>query len=200
MRLRAALLGLALVTTAALAVAWARTPRLSGDEERSAPGFDRVERIIATQDRSNPTPGLVLAKVPPVGKGRLVLSDAKWRRRLAPESYDVLRRAGTERPFDSPLLGVREDGEFVCGGCGAPLFEAHAKFDSGTGWPSFYRPVAQGAVWYRLDSSGGLRNTEALCARCDGHLGHVFADGPKREGGFRYCIDGAALRFVPKGR
>ncbi|MEO1329554.1 MAG: peptide-methionine (R)-S-oxide reductase MsrB [Pseudomonadota bacterium] len=118
-------------------------------------------------------------------------SDAEWREILSPEQYRILREKGTERPFSHQGFepGVRT---FMCAGCGAPLFEKDAKFDSGSGWPSFTRPIAEDAVAEELDVSHGMRRTEVLCARCGGHLGHVFPDGPGPEG-LRYCINGMAL-------
>jgi peptide-methionine (R)-S-oxide reductase len=129
---------------------------------------------------------------------RLELTDDEWRRRLTPEQYEVLRRHGTERPFTGCFLGTKDPGTYVCAGCGNPLFEAGGKFESGTGWPSFTRPIAPGAVAEREDRSYGMTRTEVLCARCDGHLGHVFPDGPPPTG-LRYCINGVAMRHVPEG-
>lgn len=121
------------------------------------------------------------------------LSDEEWRGRLGAAAYRVLRREGTERPYSSPLNAEHRAGRFACAGCGAPLFSSSAKFDSGTGWPSFFRPLA-GAVGESRDWTLGLPRTEVHCARCGGHLGHVFSDGP-RPTGLRYCMNGVALRF-----
>jgi peptide-methionine (R)-S-oxide reductase len=118
---------------------------------------------------------------------------AEWRRALGPERFAVLREGATERPFSSPLDKEHRRGAFVCAGCGLPLFSSAAKFDSGTGWPSFFRPMS-GAVVTRTDRSFGMIRTQVLCRRCGGHLGHVFRDGPKPTG-LRYCINGLALRF-----
>jgi len=120
---------------------------------------------------------------------------AEWRKRLGPARYAILRQGGTERPFTSPLNKEGRRGTFTCAGCGLPLFSSAAKFESGTGWPSFFRPLAN-AVVTKTDRSLMLSRTEVLCRRCGGHLGHVFRDGPKPTG-LRYCINGLALRFVP---
>jgi len=120
---------------------------------------------------------------------------AEWRRMLGPLRYSVLREAGTERPFTSALLKEHRRGTFVCAGCGLPLFSSATKFESGTGWPSFWRPLS-GAVVTRTDRKLVFERTEVLCARCGGHLGHVFQDGPKPTG-LRYCMNGLALNFRP---
>jgi peptide-methionine (R)-S-oxide reductase len=122
------------------------------------------------------------------------LSDAEWRRRLSPQAYAVLRRGATERAGSSPLDREHRRGTFRCAGCDHPLYSSAAKFDSGTGWPSFFRPLA-GAVGTREDDTLFTRRTEVHCRRCAGHLGHVFNDGP-RPTGLRYCMNGAAMRFV----
>ncbi|WP_277184746.1 peptide-methionine (R)-S-oxide reductase MsrB [Caballeronia sp. BR00000012568055] len=120
-------------------------------------------------------------------------SDAGWRRRLSSEQFRVLRRGATEPPFASPLLNERRDGLFECAGCGLALFSSAAKFDSGTGWPSFFMPM-DGAVSTHVDTDLGMPRIEVHCRRCGGHLGHVFDDGPKPTG-LRYCLNGAALKF-----
>lgn len=124
-------------------------------------------------------------------------SDEEWRRSLTPEQYSVTREHGTERAFTSPLLNEKREGMFKCVGCGAPLFESDTKFESGTGWPSFYAPAATDAVSEHTDGSFFMRRTEIRCATCDAHLGHVFPDGPKPTGQ-RYCMNGCALTFDPK--
>ncbi len=129
---------------------------------------------------------------------KLVLSDEEWRRRLTPEQYDVLRSHGTERPGSGCYLGTHAPGTYVCAGCGNPLFRSGQKFESGTGWPSFTQPVGPEALATIEDRSYGMRRTEVRCARCDGHLGHVFPDGP-RPTGLRYCMNSVALRHVPEG-
>lgn len=123
------------------------------------------------------------------------LSDAEWRRRLSPEAFAVLRRQGTERPFSSPLLAEKRAGMFVCAGCRLPLFSSETKFESGTGWPSFWKPLA-GAVVTQLDFRLIVPRTEYHCRRCAGHQGHVFKDGP-RPTGERWCNNGVALLFEP---
>jgi peptide-methionine (R)-S-oxide reductase len=129
---------------------------------------------------------------------RLVLSDEEWRRRLTREEYEVLRRHGTERAGTGCLLGTKDPGTYVCAGCGNPLFRSGRKFDSGTGWPSFTEPIAPDAVRTSEDRSYGMSRTEVRCARCDGHLGHVFPDGPPPTGR-RYCMNSVAMRHVPEG-
>jgi peptide-methionine (R)-S-oxide reductase len=120
---------------------------------------------------------------------------AEWQKLLGPERYAVLREAATERPFTSPLLGEHRRGIFICAGCALPLYSSATKFESGTGWPSFWRPLAN-AVVTRPDHSLMMERTEVLCRRCGGHLGHVFDDGPKPTG-LRYCMNGLALQFRP---
>lgn len=122
-------------------------------------------------------------------------SPAEWRKLLTTAQFEVLRGHGTERPFSSPLDHEKRKGIFACGGCDLPLFSSDAKFDSGTGWPSFYQPIAN-AVATSDDTSYFMHRTEVHCRRCGGHLGHVFDDGPKPTG-LRYCINGVSLKFVP---
>lgn len=128
---------------------------------------------------------------------RIERSEAEWRRILSPEAYRVLREHGTERAGSSPLNHEKRRGQFLCAGCGRPLFSSEAKFDSGTGWPSFFEPLHESAIGTSEDRSWFMRRTEVHCAECGGHLGHVFSDGPKPTG-LRYCINGLALTFRPE--
>jgi peptide-methionine (R)-S-oxide reductase len=125
-------------------------------------------------------------------------SEQEWREQLSPEQYEVVRNKGTEAPFTSELNDVKDAGDFVCVACGQPLFSSENKFDSGTGWPSFDRPMDDEAVETEADNSLLMRRTEVLCSRCDAHLGHVFDDGPADTTGQRYCINGCALEFKPE--
>ncbi len=126
------------------------------------------------------------------------LTESQWREKLTPAQFYVLRESGTERPFTSPLLKEKRDGVFVCAGCDLPLFSSATKFESGTGWPSFWQPINRDHVIDKSDMALGMMRTENVCARCGGHLGHVFEDGP-RPTGLRFCINGEALKFVPQG-
>ncbi len=129
-----------------------------------------------------------------VTTNRLVLTEAEWKKRLDPEAYRIMRDHGTERPFTCGLLVDQGDGVYSCAGCETALFDSRHKFDSGTGWPSFYQPVHSLNIGTTTDYLIGYARTEVHCARCAGHLGHVFPDGPKPTG-LRYCINGAALTF-----
>lgn len=162
------------------------------------------------QDRRDFLKGLALLAVLPLvaravwatdtlGKvgGKLIMSNADWKKKLTPQQYDVLREEGTERPFSSPLNDEHRKGEFVCAACDQELFDSKAKFDSGTGWPSFYQPIAKGAVETTTDYKLLAPRTEVHCARCGGHLGHVFNDGPQPTG-LRYCMNGVAMKFKPE--
>jgi peptide-methionine (R)-S-oxide reductase len=128
-------------------------------------------------------------------KYEVMHTDAEWREILTPGQYNILREAGTEEPFSSPLLNEHRKGVFHCAGCALPLYSSATKFDSGTGWPSFYQPLPN-AVLTSDDDSLGMDRTEVHCRRCGGHLGHVFPDGPPPTG-MRYCMDGLALTFTP---
>jgi peptide-methionine (R)-S-oxide reductase len=125
-------------------------------------------------------------------------SEEEWRQELTPEQYEVVRNKGTEAPFTSELNDNKEAGTYVCVACGQPLFDSENKFDSGTGWPSFDRPMDDEHVDTEADNSFLMRRTEVLCSRCDAHLGHVFDDGPADTTGQRYCINGCSLEFKPE--
>lgn len=125
-------------------------------------------------------------------------TDAEWRASLTPEQYRILRQGGTEPPWSGELLNMKDKGEFRCAACGEPLFSSDTKYDSGSGWPSFTAPVAKQSVTEDSDESHGMVRTEVRCAKCEGHLGHVFPDGPGPEG-LRYCINSASLKFAKPG-
>jgi len=139
-------------------------------------------------------PGVVSVDLTP--QPTFKLTDAQWRQRLGPERYAVLRQAATEPPFSSPLDHEHRAGTYRCAGCELPLYSSQTKFDSGTGWPSFWQPLPH-AITTREDTSLMMMRTEVLCRRCGGHLGHVFDDGPQPTG-LRYCMNGLALHFVPR--
>jgi peptide-methionine (R)-S-oxide reductase len=136
------------------------------------------------------------------GKGakgieKVIKTDAEWKQILTPDQYQVTRRKGTEAPYSSPLNEIHEQGIFECVACELPLFSSKNKFDSHTGWPSFWQPIAKQNIHEQIDRSLSESRTEVLCARCDSHLGHVFDDGPPPTG-LRYCMNGVALKFVKK--
>lgn len=141
-------------------------------------------------------PLLAHAEQPAEKRFAVMKSDAEWKKELTPEQFSVLRKHGTERAGTSPLDKNYAPGMYNCAGCGLPLFTSDTKFDSGTGWPSFFAPL-DNAVGTQIDKSFFSTRTEVHCSRCGGHLGHVFEDGP-RPTGLRYCMNGVALKFVPK--
>ena len=128
---------------------------------------------------------------------KVIKTEAEWRQELTPEQYRITREHGTERPFSHPYNGEKQQGMYKCVSCGAPLFASDTKYESGSGWPSFYAPVAKDAVHEHHDVTHGMRRTEVRCAKCEAHLGHVFNDGPNPTG-LRYCMNGTALKLDPE--
>jgi len=128
---------------------------------------------------------------------KVTKTDQEWRAQLTPEQYAVLRQHGTERPFAGEYVHTKADGTYHCAACGQALFASGTKFESGSGWPSFWDVIEQGNVELRVDTSHGMRRTEVLCSRCGSHLGHLFEDGPRDQTGLRYCINSVALKLEP---
>lgn len=135
------------------------------------------------------------ARSSPKRADKVVLSDEEWRKRLTPTQFDILRKHGTEAAFCGVFHDNKKTGLYRCAGCDLPLFASSTKFDSGTGWPSFFQPASKESVWLRSDRSFGMIREEVLCSRCDGHLGHVFDDAPQTKTGLRFCINSDALKF-----
>ena len=129
---------------------------------------------------------------------KITKTNQEWREQLSDQQYHILREAGTERPFTGEYVDTEGDGEYVCAACGSDLFSSGAKFHSGSGWPSFWDVISQGNIQLHEDTSLGMKRTEIACARCDGHLGHLFDDGPSDKSGLRYCINSASLDFIPE--
>ncbi|CAM2155959.1 peptide-methionine (R)-S-oxide reductase [Pararobbsia alpina] len=157
--------------------------------------FSQWRSLASAQTHSAASPAAGAASGP-AEHFEVVHTDAEWHKLLTPAQYEVLRNEGTERPFTSPLNDEHRHGQFACAGCGINLFASSTKFDSGTGWPSFYAPLDH-AVTTRTDTSFGMLRSEVHCHRCGGHLGHVFDDGPKPTG-LRYCMNGLAMSFKPE--
>ncbi len=128
---------------------------------------------------------------------KVTKSEQEWRQQLTPQQYHVLREAGTERPFTGEYVDTEDNGMYVCAACGNQLFSSDTKFHSGSGWPSFWDVINQGNINLRDDNSIGMHRVEIICARCGGHLGHLFEDGPREKTGMRYCINSASLNFIP---
>ena len=126
---------------------------------------------------------------------KIIKTDEEWQKILSPEKFVVLRKKGTERAFTGSLYNNHEKGVYVCGGCGEEMFKSHTKYDSGSGWPSFWEPISEDKIEESVDKSHGMKRTEIMCAKCGGHLGHVFDDGPRNKTGLRYCVNSASLDF-----
>lgn len=136
----------------------------------------------------------------PEREDKVVLTEEEWKERLTPEQFRILRQHGTEPAFCGIFHDHKQPGVYAVAGTGQPVFSSFAKFDSGTGWPSFFKPVNEDAIWLRPDFSFGMVRMEVLASQCDGHLGHVFPDGPRESGGLRFCINSEALEFIPASR
>ena len=150
-----------------------------------------IETPSETEPEAPSAPSVAVAQ-----DGKFRLSEEEWRERLSPKAYEVLREAGTERAGTGEYWDTKTPGIYTCGGCGQELFDSTTKFDSGTGWPSFWEPIAGDRILEHEDRKYGMVRTEVVCSRCDGHLGHVFSDGP-RPTGLRYCINSVSLQLQP---
>lgn len=140
--------------------------------------------------------GFAILKKSPIRADKVVLTNAEWKKKLTAKQYAILRAQGTEAAFCGVFYDNHLTGTYNCAGCGLPLFKSDAKFDSGTGWPSFFQPVEKKNIWLKEDNSYGMHRLEVRCARCDGHLGHVFDDAPQTPTGMRFCINSEALTFA----
>jgi len=179
-----------------LAGGWAWVDSRAADPEK--PAAERPKSTRKAKDKKMVPVKVFDAQgklVGPLDAPKLVLSDSEWKRRLTPEQYKIVRAKGTERAFCGTLLDNKLEGVYTCVGCGLPLFSSDSKFHSGTGWPSFFQPIAKENIAEHADRSHGQIRTEILCARCGGHLGHVFDDGPEPTK-LRYCLNSESLSFT----